>query len=166
MKPLREVELPAGVPGRLWLHSMPGRYEPLDEAWTEARRLGVFSIICLAPLDEIREKSPNYARAIEEEQLPCSVRRFPICDYQGPDDDEAFRRLALDIAALLRSDRRVLVHCGAGIGRTRMLAIAILITLGLSATEASNRVKAADAGPERPTQEQALRRFLGPRASE
>jgi protein-tyrosine phosphatase len=165
MKAFREVELPPGVTGQLWLHSMPGRYEPLDEAWTEAQRLGVFSIICLAPLDEIREKSPDYARAIDEERLPCPVRRFPICDYQGPDDDEAFRRLAADIADVLRSDRRVLVHCGAGIGRTGMFAIAILITLGLSATEANRRVRAAHAGPERPAQEQALHRFLRQRAN-
>lgn len=139
---------------------MPGRYEPLDEAWTEVKRRDISSVICLAPLDEIRKKSPDYAQAIQEGQLPFSLRRFPICDYQGPDDDEAFRRLAGDVANSLRRGHRLLVHCGVGVGRTSMFTIAVLITLGLSADEAERYVKAADAGPERPAQKQALSRFL------
>lgn len=162
MKPFRQVQLPGDVAGLLWLHSMPGRCESLDEAWAEAQRLGVSCIICLAPLDEIREKSPKYARAIEEQQCPCHLRRFPICDYHGPDDDQSFRRLAVEVADSLRNGGRVLVHCGAGIGRTGMFAIAVLITLGLPAEQARRHVTAADAGPERPAQEEALRRFLEP----
>jgi len=75
MPRFRGVHLPSAVPGRLWLHSMPGRYEPLNDAWAEVRRLGVSRIVCLAPFLEIREKSPEYAKAIEGRDLPCDVRR-------------------------------------------------------------------------------------------
>ncbi len=155
----REVELLGGVPGSLWLHSMPGRCESLDEAWAEVRRLAISGIVCLAPLDEIREKSPDYAKAIERQELPCDIRRLPVCDYQGPDDDEAFRELATHVAGALRRGDRILVHCGAGRGRTGMFAIATLMALGLSTEEARCQVRVAGSGPERPAQEDALRRF-------
>jgi len=29
----RRVDLPAGVPGKLLLHSMPGRYEAIESVW-------------------------------------------------------------------------------------------------------------------------------------
>ena len=90
MTRFRQVELPAEVSGHLYLHSMPGRYEPLVETWAEVRRLAVAAIVSLAPLDEIREKSPEYAESIETNAIPCQLWRLAICDYQGPDDDQAF----------------------------------------------------------------------------
>jgi protein-tyrosine phosphatase len=159
MVSFRQVELPGGVAGRLYLHSMPGRYEPLEEAWAEVKRLGISTIICLAPLDEIREKSPEYSKSIQTDAVPCDVRRLPVCDYQGPDDDRAFSELSGRVADLLRRGEGILIHCGAGVGRTGMFAIAALMTLGLSSDEARRQVKAAGSGPERPAQEEALRRF-------
>ena len=159
MTGFRGVHLPSAVSGRMWLHSMPGRNEPLGEAWAEVQRLGISCIVCLAPLDEIREKSPEYAKAIEGRELPCDVRRMPVFDYQGPEDDEAFRKLATVVADSLRAGESILVHCGAGIGRTGMFAMATLIALGVQVEEARRAVKVAGSGPERPAQEEALRRF-------
>ena len=44
----REIELPTAVPGRLLLHSMPGRYESWAGFLTEARTEGVSQVACLA----------------------------------------------------------------------------------------------------------------------
>jgi len=159
MTRFRKVELSGGTAGRLYLHSMPGRYERLEDAWAEVRGLGISTIICLAPLDEIREKSPEYSKSIEIGTVPCDVRRLPVCDYQGPDDDRAFSELSGQVADLLRRGEGILIHCGAGVGRTGMFAIAALMGLGLSADEARRQVRAAGSGPERPAQEEALRRF-------
>ncbi|MFP3868502.1 MAG: hypothetical protein ACLFUU_10110 [Desulfobacteraceae bacterium] len=53
----------------------------------------------------------------------------------------------------------VLLHWGAGKGRTGMFAIATLMALGLSETEARQRINDAGSYPERPAQQEALRRF-------
>jgi protein-tyrosine phosphatase len=116
-------------------------------------------MVSLAPFDEIREKSPEYAEAIEADAVPCQLWRLAICDYQGPDDDQAFWQLATQVAGTLRGGNNVLVHCGAGIGRTGMFAITVLMALGLSDGEAQRRVSAAGSAPERPAQQNALRRF-------
>lgn len=155
----RQVKLTDGVPGCLYLHGMPGRHESLADAWAEAARLGVGTVVSLAPLDEIREKSPEYAKAIETGKVPCAIRRFPVCDFQGPDDDHAFQQLAVEIAESLRHGDTVLVHCGAGIGRTGMFAIAVLMALGLPIDDARRAVAAAGSNPERRTQEEALERI-------
>jgi hypothetical protein len=98
MRPLRSVEIPADVPGRLYLHSMPGRYEPLDECWAELDRVGCSTVVCLAPTSEIRHKSPAYANALDTDSSPCKVLRFPIPDYQAPEDDDEFLKAVSDTA--------------------------------------------------------------------
>ncbi len=151
--------MPDDVRGELYLHSMPGRYEDLAHVWNDVSSLGVTALVCLTPLDEIQEKSPTYAAAIEEGTVPVPIRHLPIRDYQGPDDDQAFQRMTVEVADRLRRGETILVHCGSGIGRTGMFAIGILMALGLSAEEARQAVGAAGSGPERQVQEKALRRL-------
>ena len=65
----RAVDLPAGIAGQLFLHSMPGRDEPYITAEAEILEKGISRVVCLAPIDEIRHKSAEYARAIEDGKL-------------------------------------------------------------------------------------------------
>ena len=76
----RRVDLPAQVPGKLLLHSMPGRYEALDRVWHQVRNEAVCAIVCLAEMAEVRDKSAEYARALEEGTGPCAVLQFEIPD--------------------------------------------------------------------------------------
>jgi protein-tyrosine phosphatase len=148
----RNVRLPVDIRGKLYLHSMPGRHEALA-------RVGVSAIITLAPLDEVRKKSPEYADAIESGYVPCYIRPLPVKDYQGPDNDEAFHRAAVDVANWLRQGKNVLVHCGAGIGRTGMFTVAVLMSLGLPNEEAQLVAGAAGSAPESESQHEALRKI-------
>jgi len=135
---------------------MPGRSEPLDEVWGEIRSQGVQLIVCLAGPDEIRAKSPEYAAALAAKTLPCSVERFPIPDFGVPDDREAFWSLAMRLAKQLSAGGRVLIHCGAGIGRTGMLATSVLLALGESRTQAEQAVAAAGSNPESAEQKELV----------
>ncbi len=49
----RGVDLPSNVPGRLLLHSLPGRYEALERVWHQVKKDAVGAIVCLTESDEI-----------------------------------------------------------------------------------------------------------------
>jgi protein-tyrosine phosphatase len=139
----RRVDLPAEIPGRLLLHSMPGRYEPIESVWHHVKKETVCAIVCLAEKDEIRHKAFEYAGALETGAVPCSVLHFEIPDRDAPKDRNAFWALAGDIANRLQQGECVLIHCAGGVGRTAMLTICVLIALGESASEARSVVSRA-----------------------
>jgi protein-tyrosine phosphatase len=148
----RQVRLPEEIPGKLYLHSMPGRYEPFDQFQQEATCLGIQRLVCLTSQEEIRQKSPDFLTALREGELKLTISPFPIEDFGVPEDQPAFQQFSGQIAERLKEGKTCLVHCGAGIGRTGTMAIAILLSLGLSFTEAASSVKNAGSYPETPEQ--------------
>ena len=146
--PPRAVQLPSDVRGALWLHAMPGRAEPLDALWAWARSARLDGIVCLAGEAEIAAKSPAYAEALSTSSGPCAIERVPIRDFGVPDDAEAFGALAARIAKRLHDGRRILIHCGAGIGRTGMLAMCVLLAMGYTLADANAAVRTAGSHPE------------------
>ena len=142
-KMFRHVDLPARVPGRLLLHSMPGRYEAIESVWNQVRKETVSAIVCLAENDELHEKSSEYARALEAGTVPCRVLPFEIPDRGAAEDRDAFWTLASDVANRLRSGEAVLIHCAGGVGRTATLAVCVLLALGESASNARSVVSRA-----------------------
>ena len=77
---LRRVELPTGVVGLLFLHSMPGRREPLEQVWREIHAKRLDCIVSLAGPSEVREQSPDYANAIAVGAVACERLEFAIVD--------------------------------------------------------------------------------------
>ncbi|MFZ2360854.1 MAG: protein-tyrosine phosphatase family protein [Anaerolineae bacterium] len=148
----RLVDLPPDVPGRLYLHSMPGRYEPYQATVDAVRMRGISQVVCLTALEEIEGKAPDYARAVRRKDVPWQQRVYPIVDYGVPSDRASFLELVNSIAADLRRGVNILLHCAAGIGRTGTVASCVLVALGLTANEAAHRVKVAGSYAERPEQ--------------
>jgi protein-tyrosine phosphatase len=142
-KMFRRVDLPAGIPGRLLLHSMPGRFEAIERAWQQVKSEAVGAIVCLVEQHEIRVKSSHYAEALESGTVPCSVLPFEICEGGVPENRDAFWALANDVAKRLQSGETVLIHCAGGVGRTAMLAISVLLALGEPMSEAESAVSRA-----------------------
>lgn len=152
----RSVLLPSGIPGSLWLHSMPGRYEPLEQSWEEVRIHAIQEIICLAESEEVLTGSPPYAAALSAKTVPCSVVSFAIPDRAIPGDREAFWSLASSIVTKLRAGGRVLIHCKAGIGRTGTLATCVLLALGQRQVKAQRAVSRSGSCPETPEQRELV----------
>ena len=152
----RSIPLPNGVSGALRLHSMPGRYESLDQFRDELKREAIAVIVCLAESQELRTKSPSYAAAIEAKSVPCSFESFPISDYGVPEDREAFWSLASKIATQLRAGGRVLIHCAGGIGRSGMLATCVLLALGVQKDQAVRTILVAGSRAEAAEQKELI----------
>jgi len=151
-KPLlfRAVDLP--VPGKLHLHSMPGRREPFEQVLAAVAKCRIARIVCLAPMDEVQELSPAYFRAIEQGP-PWIQEYYPITDRGIPGKLPSYIALARRIGESLRGGENVLVHCAAGIGRTGTFAMAVALDLGLMPETARNAVQAAGSWPETSAQE-------------
>ena len=146
MKPLRKVQL--DLPGSLYLHSMPGKEEPLSECLAALKAASVDHIICLNPIPEIEAKSPEYAEAIRTRSLPLDLIHVPLGDGGVPEDEESFLKLAKDVAQQLKKGTSYMVHCKGGVGRTGTMASCIVAALGQSLSLVS------DAGGKAETDQQ------------
>ena len=135
---------------------MPGRYEVFEEAWRAILDHGITQVICLVPADELQDKSPLYARAVQEERTPWVHESFPVEDFEAPADREAFWTLARKTATRLRAGETILAHCAAGIGRTGTFAVCVLLALGLTTASARAAVRSAGAGPQTSAQEDVV----------
>ena len=65
---------------------------------------------------------------------------FPIADFSEPDSLPAFADLAQRLYRDLQSGRSTLVHCRGGVGRSGLLAVAVLIQGGMSVQDAKSLV--------------------------
>ena len=150
----RQVILPDQVSGRLYLHAMPGRHEKFEQFVSEAQRVKLDVVVCLASESEVRSKSPTYSAARSSQTFPFPTRNFPIEDFGVPSVEErpAFRHFVQQIAGELHAGKAVLIHCRMGIGRTGTVATCVLLELGLETATAIRSVESAGSHPEVPEQ--------------
>jgi protein-tyrosine phosphatase len=129
---------------------MPGRHETFAEFLSEAERVDLDLVVCLASEREIRSKSPAYSAARSARAMPFSIRDFPIEDHGVPSEDEvpAFEELVAHISSELREGKVVLIHCWMGIGRTGTVATCVLLEIGLEPAAALHLVRKAGSGGE------------------
>lgn len=127
---------------------MPGRYESITEFDARILRLSIRHVVCLTPIKEVIDKSPDYYSSISTGKHPWLFHHFPISDYGVPDDRDAFLFLSELMAKSIFAGDAVLVHCGAGIGRTGTFAIVLVMALGMSRQDGAAAVRMADAEPE------------------
>jgi len=148
MSALRPLALPEGIPGALWLSSMPGRMESWAAFEARAKAAGLAQVVCLTPRSEMVELSPAYSAAVSRGTTPFRWLHVPMRNFGVPDDPAGFRREVQQIADALRRGDAVLLHCAAGIGRTGTAAACILKALGLPAGQALLRVRQAGSNPQ------------------
>jgi protein-tyrosine phosphatase len=91
---------------------------------------------------------------------PDKVRRHPIPDWGTVDDDEMLNTVD-QLTGLVLEGHKLILHCGAGMGRTGILSTLVLVSLGMPYEEAAVHVRAhrAGAGPDSEHQRLQLERL-------
>jgi protein-tyrosine phosphatase len=108
-------------------------------AW---RNAGVDIVVSLLETDEVKgfdlSAEEGLARADRIEFVS-----FPIADRGVPESQDAASVLVTKLVSGLRESKNIAIHCRQGIGRSAMIAIAVLIRLGVNAETAIGLVCAA-----------------------
>jgi protein-tyrosine phosphatase len=149
------VEWP--MPGRLALMARPAGGETLETEIAALRAAGVDKLVsALTSRDQSKLELENEAALAVAAGI--SFVAFPIHDFGTPDRD-ALVDLAAELADDLRHGRFVTIHCRGGVGRSGLIACAVVIDFGASAEEAIEVVSQARGctAPETEEQRQMLR---------
>ena len=122
-------------------------------------RLGATTIVCLNETHELNARYPLFVEWLAS-NAPERAVHHPIPDLHAP----SVLELAEFVDALharLVAGERLVINCGAGIGRAGTVATALLMRTGMSRVDALATVRAHRpmAGPESGTQSEVLEAF-------
>ena len=141
------------LPGALWMMRCPPGGPRLGPALGTLGCDGIDAVVSLLPDHEVRSLDvlgePAHLARLGIDFLSC-----PITDYAVPDDLATIARLGDDVVARLTAGQRVVVHCRGGIGRSGLVACAVLVRVGATARTAFALASAARGVPGPETAEQ------------
>ncbi|MFE6049145.1 tyrosine protein phosphatase [Kitasatospora sp. NPDC056446] len=144
------IDLPG--PGRLSTMARPRGDDWLDDEMAALKRCGVDVLVCALTGPELDE----LGLADEPRAAAAAGLRFvaiPVADRTVPDRAAVLPTLHA-LAELLRGGAHIVTHCRAGIGRSSLLAAALLILDGVAPDTAWDRIERARGLPVPDTAEQ------------
>jgi protein-tyrosine phosphatase len=140
--------------GEIAICRLPGSHSPLQDDITAICALGVACVVSLTPMEEIRRLGDaQLSAALQENNI--AWHHFPILDYSTPLPNQAqdWQQLSAQLHGLLDQGQRILIHCFAGIGRSGMITMRLLVERGMSPADALALVRHVRPGAvERPAQ--------------
>jgi protein-tyrosine phosphatase len=153
-----QIPLPPEVRGRLFVC---GKQFIGPDPEAALAHVGATAVVCLNEESELA-RYPNYVTWLRN-QPPERLVWSPIPDLGAPAPEAALELLA-ELRFRLTEGERLLLHCGAGVGRAGTVAAGILVTLGSAPEDAIDHVRAHRplAGPEAGAQTELLLWLGGP----
>ena len=139
--------------GSIGLMARPRGGDWLEDEMSSLKDAGVDTLVCLLEESEMKEleleKEEDYSKRIGIDFL-----HFPIADRSTPASTMAAKNLIERLRNLLNQNKRIVIHCRQGVGRSSMVAAAILIYEGLSPDEAFTIIEHSRGCPVPDTAEQ------------
>jgi protein-tyrosine phosphatase len=139
--------------GALWLC---GKHVTGPDPEAALARVGATTIVCLNERHELEDRYPEYVAWLAAHRGERAVW-FPIPDLHAP-AVEVVMPLLDELRRRLDDGERLLMHCGAGIGRAGTIAACLLMAMDVDADDALAVV--ADhrpmAGPEAGAQRELI----------
>ncbi len=140
-------------PGKLALSARPRGGDWLEDEVAAWQCAGVNSVLSLLTPEEENDLD----LADEGKQAKAHGLKFlsfPIVDRQVPESESKFTKMLDQVNGELISGKNVVLHCRQGIGRTGLVAACLLLTKGLDAETAVQRLTVARGVPIPETREQ------------
>jgi protein-tyrosine phosphatase len=134
--------IPLPGPGRLAVMPRPRGDEWLADELRSLREQGVEVLVSLLEKDEAGALGLADEERLSRE-LGLSFLSFPIPDHSVPPLDDSTCAFIEDLAQRLRAGQTLAVHCLAGVGRSGLVAISVLIAAGMPTIEAVDAVSRA-----------------------
>lgn len=130
-------------PGELWLC---GKHLIGPDVEAAVSRIDADVVLCLNERHELDQRYPDYVAWLRADPRAWWV---PVPDLHAPSLDDAVA-LVETLVGHLDAGRKVLTHCGAGIGRAGTIAAAVLVAGGATVEDAITAVASSrpGAGPE------------------
>ncbi len=153
---IHEIPLPPSASGRLWLC---GKHAIGPDPEGLLQRVGADGVVCLNEEHELADRYPDYVTWLRAQPAERALW-YPIPDLHAP-AFEQFASVLTGIVDRVVAGNRLIVHCGAGIGRAGTTAVAVLVSLAVPLDEAIDHVRRhrPAAGPEVGSQLELVRRL-------
>jgi protein-tyrosine phosphatase len=142
-----------GQTGRLAILPRPRGGDWLADEARAWARAGIVIVVSLLEPDEAADLG-LVDEASAADAAGINFLGLPTPDRGQPESRAAVGRLAATLADAIVSGKRVGIHCRQGVGRSAVLAAAVLIALGVDPETALARISAARGLPVPETPEQ------------
>jgi len=124
---------------RLAIMARPRAGDWLEDEVAHWKRSGVAIVISLLERDEVEELGLEREATLCEEN-GIDFLSFPIPDRGLPDNADLAMRFVAEVAA---KEKPIAIHCRAGIGRSSVMAAAILVAKGIPPATALSAIAKA-----------------------
>lgn len=143
----------APFPGRLAVSARPRGGDWLEDEITAWQQASINTVISLLTPDEVDDlKLADEASLSQEHSM--GFHSFPIPDRSVPSTQAEAANFVGMLKSEVEAGHNIVVHCRQGIGRSGLIAAALLISSGVNPEEALRRISQARGVPVPETSEQ------------
>jgi len=145
--PLEIATIKLASGGRIGICRLPGILDDLDGDLAVIRSWEPAFVVSMTGAEEMRRAGAASLPLLLDGQ-GIAWRHFPILDFGAPSDETLrdWPALSAELHAALDAGKGVLTHCRAGLGRSGMVSLRLLVERGEETAAALDRIRSQRPG--------------------